>query len=199
MISQRQLETLFGDATVLRSKDLEARGLARPQIGAAVSEGALERVGRGLYLRTGAEVSEHHSLVLVARQVPEAAVCLLSALRFHDLTSQNPHEVWIAIGPKDRRPAAGPVPLRVVRFGGAHFTLGLEEHEVEGARLRVYSVARTVVDLFRYRRKLGVDVAIEALREGWRHRRFTPGEIGRYAKACRMSTVMKPYLEALIV
>jgi predicted transcriptional regulator of viral defense system len=188
---------MFEGATVLRSKDLESRGLARSRIRAAVDAGALERVGRGLYALQGAEVSEHHSLVQVARRVPKAAICLLSALRFHDLTSQNPHEVWIAIGPKDRMPQVENPPLQVVRFGAGHFAAGLEEHEIEGTRLQVYSVARTVVDLFRYRNKIGLDVALEALREGWRERRFTLEGINRIAGQCRMSQVMKPYLESL--
>lgn len=194
---QQTLKEQFDGATVLRSKDLESRGVSRSRIREAVESGALERVGRGLYALKGADFSEHHSLVQAVRRVPKAAICLLSALRFHDLTSQNPHEVWIAIGPKDRLPQVDQPPLQVVRFGAGHFDLGLETHEVEGARLRVYSVARTVVDLFRYRNKIGLDVALEALREGWRERRFTLAEINRIAGGCRMARVMKPYLESL--
>jgi predicted transcriptional regulator of viral defense system len=196
---QKTLSEVFDGATVLRSKDLESRGLARSSIRVAASAGALDRVGRGLYALRGAEVSEHHSLVQVARRVPKAAICLLSALRFHDLTSQNPHEVWIAIGPKDRMPQVDHPPVRVVRFGAGHFTVGLEAHEVEGTRLQVYSVARTLVDLFRYRHKIGIDVALEALKEAWREQRFTLPEINRIAGRCRMSKVMKPYLESLAV
>lgn len=194
---KQALKELFGGATVLRSRDLESRGVARSRIREAVESGVLERVGRGLYALHGADVSEHHSLVQAVRRVPRAAICLLSALRFHDLTSQNPHEVWIAIGPKDRLPQIDRLPLQVVRFGAGHFDLGLETHDVEGTRLRVYSVARTVVDLFRYRNKIGLDVALEALREGWREKRFTLAEINRIAGECRMARVMKPYLESL--
>ena len=154
------LRKMFGKATVLRSGDLERRGFPRWRIRAAVDAGELERVARGLYVKSGAEVSENHSFVQVARRVPHGAICLLSALRFHNLTTQNPHEVWVAIGPKDRKPAPESPPLRVVRFSPRHFDLGLEEHEAEGATLRVYSVARTVVDLFRYRNKTGLDVAL---------------------------------------
>ena len=194
---QQVLPDLFGNATVLRSKDLEQRGLVRSRIRDAIESGMLERVGHGLYARRGAELSEHHSLVQVARRVPNAAICLLSALRFHDLTTQNPHEVWIAIGPKDRKPTLAQPSLKVLRYGPEHFDLGLEEHEVEGTQLCVYSVAKTVVDLFRYRNKIGLDVALEALREGWRERRFTLVEINRIASVCRMENVMKPYLESL--
>ena len=182
---------------MLRSKDLEQRGLPRSRIRAAMDSGALERIAPGLYSWSGAEVSEDHSLVQVARRVPHAVICLLSALRFHDLTSQNPHEVWIAIGPKDRKPTLHGLPIKVLRYGPGHYDVGLEEHEVEGTRLRVYSVARTVVDLFRYRNKIGLDVALEALKEGWRERRFTLADINRIARVCRMEVVMKPYLESL--
>jgi hypothetical protein len=134
---QKTLEGLYDGATVLRSRDLEQRGLSRIQIHAAAETGALERVGRGLYARAGAEPTEHHSLVLVARRVPHAAICLLSALRFHDLTTQNPHEVWIAIGPKDRKPSLEHPSIKVVRYGTERFDLGLEEHQVEATPIRV--------------------------------------------------------------
>lgn len=193
------LKALYDGATVLRSKDLEQRGLSRSRIREAMNAGELERINRGLYALRGTEASEHHSLVQVAKRVPHAAICLLSALRFHDLTSQNPHEVWIAIGPKDRKPTLEHPPLKVVRYGDERFEIGLEDHQVEGTRVRVYSVARTVVDLFSYRNKVGLDVALEALREGWKSRRFTLAEINRIAGPCRMRTVMKPYLESLTI
>jgi len=191
------LKELFDGETVLRSKDLEQRGLSRTRIREAMDAGAIERIGRGLYSLAGAEPSEHHSLVQVAKRVPHSAICLLSALRFHELTSQNPHEVWIAIGPKDRKPTIEYPSVKVVRYGDERFEIGLENHQLEGTLVRVYSVARTVVDLFSYRNKVGLDVALEALREGWTSRRFTLAEINRIAGLCRMRAVMKPYLESL--
>ena len=191
------LEAVFQGATVLRSRDLEERGLTRTRIREAVDASVLERVGRGLYALPGAELTEHHSMVQATRRVPGAAICLLSALRFHDLTSQNPHDVWLAIGPKDRLPQQGNPPIKIVRFGAENFLLGLETHEIEGVQLKVYSVARTVVDLFRYRNKIGIDVALEALKEGWQERRFILKEINQIAMHCRMVQVMKPYLESL--
>lgn len=134
----------------------------------------------------------------VARRVPDAVFCLLSALRFHDLGTQSPHEVWIFIGGKDRKPLISDPPLRVFRENSAHAELGVEEHMVEGTRLKVCSVARTVVDLFRYRNKIGIDVALEALKAGWRERRFSLPEINRIAQEYRMKNVMKPYLESLV-
>ncbi|MCH7226197.1 AbiEi antitoxin N-terminal domain-containing protein [Haloferula sp. A504] len=197
MSDSESIEALFAGASVLRSKDLEERGFSRTAIREAVAAGRMDRVGRGLYALPGADIGAHHSLVVVARRVPQAVICLLSALEFHELTTQVSHEVWIAIGPKDRKPEFEHPPLRVLRYGLAHAALGVEEHEVEGATLRIYSVARTVVDLFRYRNKVGIDVALEALREGWRDRRFTLAELNRIARVCRMGRVMKPYLEAL--
>lgn len=194
---QRMVERLYAGATVLRSCDLERRGLPRSRIRDVVVAGVIERVGHGLYALGSAEVSEHHSLVLAACRVPKGVICLLSALRFHEMTTQGPHEVWLALGPKDRKPSPGNPPLRVMRYGVDCFDLGLEEHQVEGVALRVYSVARTVVDLFRYRHKIGLEVALEALKEGWRERRFTLAELGRIATCCRLERVMKPYLEAL--
>lgn len=191
-----RLETVFQGATVLRSKDLEKRGLARGQIRDAMHHG-LERVGRGLYAMSGADITEHHSLVQAAQRVPGGVICLLSALRFHDIGSQNPHEVWLAIDPKARLPKQDHPPMKIVRFGAEHFSLGMETHAIECTKIRVYSAARTIVDLFRYRHKIGIDVALEALKEGWRERRFTLKEINQIAAACRMARVMKPYLESL--
>ncbi len=191
------LEGLYGEATLLRSMDLERKGLSRTRIREAVELGLLERISRGLYARPDSEPTEHHSLVQVARLVPGAAICLLSALRFHELTTQNPHEVWIAIDPKARKPVLPYPAIKVLRFGAEQFKLGLESHRVEGINLRVYSVARTVVDLFRYRNKIGLEVALEALKEGWQSRRITLANINRIAKRCRMEQVMKPYIESL--
>ena len=191
-------EDIFGAATVLRARDIVEKGVPRWRILQAEHAGELNRVSRGMYSLPGANVSEQHALVLVARSAPQAAVCLLSALRFHDLTTQNPHEVWVAIDPKARKPAITHPPIRVVRYSPEHFSLGLEEHQVEGATVRVYSVARTVVDLFRYRNKIGIDVAMEALKEGWKDRRFTMRDLNEIAVQLRMRTTMRPYLESLV-
>jgi predicted transcriptional regulator of viral defense system len=163
-----------------------------------VKQGEIERVSRGKYRRTGAEVTENHGLALAAASVPKGVVCLLSALRFHDVTTQNPFEVWLAIERRSRAPKLGYPPLRVLRFSGRAFTSGVETHVVEGGRVRVYSLAKTIADLFKYRNKVGVSVAAEALRESWRLRKVKPGEIDPYARICRVREVMRPYVEALI-
>jgi predicted transcriptional regulator of viral defense system len=130
--------------------------------------------------------------------VPEGVVCLLSALSFHGVGTQLPHEVWLAIQRRARQPSLRYPPLRVVKFSGKAFAEGIEVHRVEGQSVRVYSVAKTLADLFKYRNKIGLDVALEALREAWRERRFTMDEMDRFARICRVERVMKPYLEALV-
>ncbi len=193
-----QLKAAFQNASTLRSSDLEKFGISRSDIQEATRLGLIERQSRGLYTLPKADITENHALVQATKRTPNARICLLSALKFHDLTSQNPHEVWIAIGRKDRKPAYKSPPIHVVRFSGTASTEGIEQHIIEGTTIQIYSVAKTIVDLFRYRNKLGIDIAIEALREGWRTRRFTIAEINKIATACRAKAVMAPYLESVI-
>lgn len=160
--------------------------------------GALERVARGRYRLPDTPITEHHGLALVAAAVPKAVICLLSALSFHQIGTQLPHEVWVALDRRTRRPSLSYPRLRVFRFGGKALTEGIEAHPVEGETVRVYCVAKTIADVFKYRNKIGLDVALEALREAWRARRFTMDEIHRYARVCRVERVMRPYLEALV-
>ena len=163
-----------------------------------VREGTLERIARGQYRLPDQPITEHHSLAIVARAIPSGVVCLLSALTFHGIGTQLPAEVWVAIDRRARRPNLRYPPLRVVRFSGEAFTAGIETHFVEGQPVRVYGIAKTLADLFKYRNKVGLDVALEALREAWRERRFTMDELDRYARICRVQRVMTPYLEALV-
>lgn len=182
---------------LIRPCDLAPLGIPRVSLTRAVRRGQLERVGRGLYGLPGREVSAHGSLAEVARRVPKGVVCLLSALRFHDLTTQAPFEVWLAIENKALAPKLDFPPLRVVRFSGAALTEGVEEHVVDGVTIRVTGVAKTVADCFKYRNKIGLDVALEALREAWHEKRMTSDDIWRYAKICRVANVMRPYLDSL--
>lgn len=182
---------------LIRSCDLSALGIPRVSLTRAVRRGQLERVGRGLYGLPGRKVSAHGSLAEVARRVPKGVVCLLSALRFHGLTTQAPFEVWLAIENKAIAPKLDYPPLRVVRFSGAALTGGVEEHIVDSVTVRVTGVAKTVADCFKYRNKIGLDVALEALRDAWHEKRMTSDEIWRYAKVCRVANVMRPYLESM--
>ena len=144
-----------------------------------------------------AATSEHEMLAAASVRVPHSVVCLLSALRFHELTTQNPSDVWLAIDRKARAPAAPDLPLRIVRFSGKARAKGIEEHEIDGVTVRIYNPAKTVADCFKYRRKIGTDVALEALRDCWRSGRATMDELWRYAAVCRVTNVMRPYLEAV--
>lgn len=182
---------------LIRSCDLIPLGIPRVSLTRAVRRGQLERVGRGLYGLPGRKVSAHGSLAEIARRVPKGIVCLLSALRFHGLTTQAPFEVWLAIDNKAVAPRLDYPPLRIVRFSGAALTEGVEEQVVDGVTVRITSVAKTVADCFKYRNKIGLDVALEALREAWREKRMTSDDIWRYAKVCRVANVMRPYLESL--
>lgn len=180
------------------ARELSAAGIHRQVLTRLVAAGDLERVARGLYRLPDHPLTEHHGLAIAAAAVPQGVVCLLSALLFHGIGTQLPSEVWIAIDRRARRPALQYPPLRVVRFTGAALTEGIETHRLEGHAVRVYSVAKTLADCFKYRNKIGLDVALEALREAWRERRFGVDELDRYARICRVQRVMRPYLEALL-
>ena len=193
----QRLIDLVRSQGLIRPRDLLSLGIARVSLTRAVRCGQLERVGRGLYGLPGREVSAHGSLAEVARRVPKGVVCLLSALRFHGLTTQAPFEVWLAIENKALAPKLDFPPLRIVRFSGAALTEGVEEHVVDGVTIRVTGVAKTVADCFKYRNKIGLDVALEALREAWHEKRMTSDDIWRYAKICRVANVMRPYLDSL--
>ncbi len=182
---------------LIRPRDLAPLGISRVSLTRAVRRGQLERVGRGLYGLPGREVSAHGALAEVARRVPKGIVCLLSALRFHGLTTQATFAVWLAIANKSIAPKLDYPPLRIVRFSGAALTEGVEEHDVDRVTVRVTCVAKTVADCFKYRSKIGLDVALEALREAWHEKRVTSDDIWRYAKVCRVANVMRPYLESL--
>jgi predicted transcriptional regulator of viral defense system len=182
---------------IVRPRDLKALGIAQGYLWRIHRRGLLERVGRGLYAAKDGSATENHSLVEAAKRVPHAVVCLISALSFHELTTQIPHEVWLAIGPKARGPKPNGLSLHIVRFSGKAMTSGIEEHRIEGVTVQIYNPAKTVADCFKYRNKIGLDVAIEALRDCRRRRRATVDDLWRYAKVCRVANVMRPYLEVL--
>lgn len=192
-----RLIDLVRNQGLIRPRDLAPLGIPRVALTRAVRRGQLERIGRGLYGLPGRPVSAHGALAEVARRVPKGVVCLLSALRFHGLTTHAPFEVWLAIDNKAIAPKLDYPPLRIVRFSGAALTEGVEEHVVDGVTVRVTGVAKTVADCFKYRNKIGLDVALEALREAWRGKRMTSDDLWRYAKVCRVANVMRPYMESL--
>jgi predicted transcriptional regulator of viral defense system len=182
---------------LVRPTELEASGVPRRFLYDLVREGLVERRGRGVYALVEHLPTPEHALVHVAKRVPRAVFCLLTALRFHDLTTQSPSEVWIALDEKARRPRLDYPRVRVARFSGPALSEGVETHRLEGVPVRIYSAAKTVADCFKYRNKIGIDVAVEALRDFTRRHRGGATELARYARICRVTRVMQPYLDAL--
>jgi predicted transcriptional regulator of viral defense system len=181
----------------LRPRDLALRNIPPDYLDRLYRRGLIDRITRGLYGWPNARVSEHHTLAEAARLVPKGVICLLSALRYHGLTTQSPHEVWLMVSHRAWAPRIKHPRLRIVRASGLGLTAMVEEHLIEGAAVRVYSLAKTVADCFKYRNKIGLDVALEALRDAIRTRRASVDEIWAAARVCRMERVMRPYLESL--
>ncbi len=188
----------MGDG-VLPARELVRRGLTRQRIQALTRRGDLIHIGRGLYSRPNATVTENHTLAQICARAPHGVVCLLSALQFHNLTTQNPAQVWLMIDRHARTPKLEYPPLRVVRSGDDALTAGVEEHVIEGVKVRVTSLPRTVVDCFKYRNKIGLDIALEALKEYLRSPHPDRSSLHHFARMNRVERVMQPYLEALAV
>jgi predicted transcriptional regulator of viral defense system len=186
-----------GLKAVLRPRDFARAGLHPEQLRRLVVAGQIERAGRGRYVLPGTEVSEDFGLALVASAAPAAVVCLLSALRVHGIGTQTPREIWIAVDRRAAKPRIEYPPVRVVRFSGRALTFGIETREIGGIAVRIYSAAKTVADCFKYRNKIGLDVALEALEEGLRRKRFSRGDLWNSARVCRVSRVIRPYLEVM--
>ena len=182
---------------LLRARDITAKGLPTIALTRLLQSGKLERLARGLYGTPGAEISQHRSLAEVALRVPKGVVCLLSALGVHEIGTQAPFEVWLAIPHRAAVSRLAQPQLRIVRMSDRALSEGIARIKVDGVMVPVFSAARTVVDCFRFRNKIGIDVAIEALREGWAERKFTMDELWRRAQTGRMTSVMRPYIEAI--
>ena len=182
---------------ILRARDLVACGIRRAYLYRLHKMGVVERVGRGLYVFRNANLTEGHSIAEASKKVQHGVVCLLSALRLHGLTTQNPFEVWMAIDRKARLPKSYTPNIRLVRFSGEALTAGVEVRKIERVSVRVYGVAKTVADCYKYRNKIGLDVALDALRECRKKRACTMDELWHFAKICRVTNVMRPYLEAI--
>ena len=181
---------------LLRPRDLALREIPREYLVRLRRQGKLERRGRGVYVLPGHRQTENHDLAQACKRVPSGVVCLLSALRFYGLTTQAPPEVWLALPEKARWPKVDSPPLRIARFSGAALTSGVEEHRIEGVRVPVYAPAKTVADCFKYRNKIGLDVALEALKDYLKKHRGGVEPLRRYAQICRVARVLEPYLEA---
>lgn len=182
---------------VFRARDMVTAGYPREYLRRLLGQEQVRQLGRGLYASVGFDGDQNQSLVEAAKRVPRGIVCLMSALQFHGIGTQSPHQIWLALPRGSNRPRGISLPLRFSKFSGPAYSFGIEEHALTGGTVRVYSPAKTVADCFKYRQKYGLDVAIEALREGWRAKKFTAKEIGAAAAVCRVSRVMQPYLEML--
>ena len=190
--------TLLEHHGMARLREFIAAGIAEETIARMVRRGEVTRLTRGLYQLAGADWHAEHPLAEAAKLVPKGVICLISALQFHRLTVQTPPFVWMAIDRAMRKPKVVSPPIRFVRFSGVSLALGVERHAIENVTVPLYDPAKTVVDCFRYRNKIGRDIALEGLREAIRQRRARPDDIVRYAKACRAWSVLRPYLEAVV-
>jgi len=195
--ARERLQSLASRNAVITARDAARAGIHSQVLTRLVAQGKLDRVARGQYRLPDSPVTEHHGLAVVAGAVPGGVICLLSALTYHEIGTQLPPDIWIAIERGSRPPALKFPPVRIVSFSGAAFAAGVETRRIEGRRVKIYSVAKTLADLFKYRNKVGIDVAMEALREAWLERRFTMADLERFARICRVHRVMQPYLEML--
>lgn len=189
--------SLLESQALLRPSDAIALGYSRMYLAQLVKQGLVRKISRGLYATPQRKESEFSSFAEIASKQPKALVCLVSALSFHGLTTQAPHEVWIAIGNKDRIPTMSYPPLRVVRFGGETLTEGVASHMMDGVEVKVTNVAKTIADCFKFRNKIGLDVALEALKAAVQSKRITMDELWHYSQLCRVHNVMRPYMEGL--
>ena len=188
---------LAGQRSLLRARDLAEHGLPTMALSRLVAAGRLERVARGVYSLPGRALSEHRSLAEVALRVPQGIVCLLSALRVHSIGTQAPFEVWLAIPRNSPTPRLDQPTLRAIRMSGSALSEGVEHIQIDGVRVPVFNAAKTIADCFKYRNKIGLDVALEALREAWNAKRVKMDDLWHCAQVCRVANVMRPYLEAL--
>jgi predicted transcriptional regulator of viral defense system len=182
---------------VFRARDIVAAGYSREYLRRLVGQEQVRQLGRGLYAPVNFDGDHNLSLVEAAKRVPRGVVCLISALQFHRIGTQSPHQVWLALPRDTNFPSSENRPFRFCKFSKASYSFGVEEHSLPGGTVRIYSPAKTVADCFKYRHKYGLDVAVEALREGWREKKFTMNELTKAAAVCRVGRVIQPYLEML--
>ena len=193
---EAQVLRIIRQLGLVRPSDLEAHGVSRSQLYRLVQAGLVERQARGIYVASRHPFTAQHTLAQVAKRVPGGVFCLLTALRFHGLTTQSPADVWIALPERARKPRLDYPRLRVARFSGPALSEGIETYRLEKVEVRLYSAAKTVADCFKYRNKVGIDVAVEALRDYGKRHRGGASELARFARICRVTRVMQPYLDA---
>jgi predicted transcriptional regulator of viral defense system len=193
-----QVLEIVKERGLLRARDIEGLGFSPTHLQRLYEQGRLTRLGRGIYGPLDMPLDENQSLSEVALRVPHGVVCLVSALQFHHIGTQSPSKVWLALPTRSHLPAIDWPPLRVVQMAASLLEEGVEEHVLNGVTVRMTNPARTVVDCFRFRNKVGIDIALEAAIAGWQERKYTMQEISHYQKICRVTTVMRPYMEAIL-
>jgi len=199
-LSHGERQTLLNyliEHPIIRSKELDALGISREVLRRLVQEGEVIQLGRGIYTHSETELNEHSQLAEISKRVPHGVICLISALHFHNLSTQIPFEIWIALEKGRGNPQISYPPLQTVHLSGAGFHQGIVHHTISGVTVPIYNIPKTVIDCFKFRNKIGLDVALESLREALRHKHTTRDQLWKMAKACRMSSVIKPYLEIM--
>ena len=198
MNRKKQVLEIAKKKGMIRASDVEAAGISRNYLYRLCRERLLVKNARGLYTLPEAPVTEHSALAEIAKRIPHAVVCLVSALSFHGITTQIPHEIWLAVPRGSWRPNIDYPPLNLTYISGDAYSFEVQEHDINGVIIKVYSPAKTVADCFKFRNKVGLDVALEALREAWRSRKATMDELVEAARINRVSKIMRPYLEAIV-
>lgn len=193
-----KLIKLVQEKGVIRAKDLKAHRIPDIYLNRLVEKGQIQRISRGIYTATNSNPSSYQTLAEACKRIPNGIICLLSALNFYNITTQIPPQVWIAVDMKAWHPKEYSIPLRIIRFSGKALHEGVETHKVEGVSIRVYCVAKTIADCFKYRNKIGLDIAIEALKDAYRQKKCTIDEIWHFARICRVANVIRPYLESIV-
>ena len=183
---------------MIRVRDAVKEGIHPENLRRLCKKGLLVKMARGIYIPADSEISQNVGLAQISKRVPNGVICLLSALQFHDIGTQSPFEVWVAIDQKAAAPRIDYPPIRIVRFSGNALSEGIEIHPIEGVEVKIYNRAKTIADCFKFRNKIGLDIALEALKDSRQRKLCTNDEIWEYAKLCRVSNIMKPYMEAVL-
>lgn len=197
--NKKALDIIRNRGGIIRTREALDSGIHRRTFYGLRDAGVIVSVTRGLYRIAEMEVPAHVNIVDVAKRVPNGVICLLSALSFHELTTQMPHQIWIAVDRKARKPKIEYPPVRVFHFSGASFTEGVETHTIMEQKIQIFNKTKTVIDCFRWKKEVGLDVAIEAAKDYLTHQDSSPSKLMEYARVCNVGRAVQPYLEALVV
>ena len=192
------IENLFKKKSIIKLKEITDQRIHPEYIRRMILKGQIIRVGHGIYMKPDTEITANHSLVEISKQISIGVICLLSALQYHEIGTQMPSEIWLGIPRKNAIPRTRYHSLRIITYSEKTFYEGIDEHTIEGVLVKIYNPAKTIADCFKYRNKIGLDTALEALKEVLKNKICTIDDLWKYAKICRVHNIMKPYLEVLI-